>query len=88
MKTDELFLAADAALRSVVDRIAPDDLDEGAATQVWLAVSEDPKALVTGQYLHHHEPSRMHPDARRTELQDRLVAVLERITGVALPSAG
>ena len=28
MKTDQLFLASDAALRSVIDRITPDDLDK------------------------------------------------------------
>lgn len=28
MKTNELFLAADAALRSVIDRITPDDFDK------------------------------------------------------------
>ena len=32
---------------------APDDLDEGYRTQVWLAVSEDKAAKVTGEYFFH-----------------------------------
>lgn len=33
MKTDELFLASDAALRSVIDRITPADLDKPAPAE-------------------------------------------------------
>ena len=33
MKTDQLFLASDAALRSVIDRIEPDDLDKPAPAE-------------------------------------------------------
>lgn len=33
METDQLFLASDAALRSVIDRIAPDDLDKSAPAE-------------------------------------------------------
>jgi len=32
---------------------APDDLDQGAETQVWLASSNDSKALVSGVLFHH-----------------------------------
>ena len=32
---------------------APDDLDAGHRTQVWLAVSDDPGAKVTGEYFYH-----------------------------------
>src|SRR6202041_4014822 len=32
---------------------APDDLDQGHRTQVWLAVSEDKEAKVTGRYFYH-----------------------------------
>ena len=35
---------------------APDDLDAGHRTQVWLAVSDDPAATVTGQYFFHMKP--------------------------------
>src|SRR5206468_462806 len=30
---------------------APDDLDAGAETQVWLATSNDPEAMVSGEYF-------------------------------------
>jgi hypothetical protein len=33
-----------------------DDLEEGYRTQVWLAVSEDPAALVSGEYFYHQKP--------------------------------
>ena len=42
---------------------APDDLLEGCRTQVWLAVSEDPAARVTGEYFYHQK--RMAPEPRR-----------------------
>src|SRR5258708_24449857 len=32
---------------------ATDDLEQGVATQAWLAVSEDPGAKVSGRYFHH-----------------------------------
>ena len=34
---------------------APDDLDAGAETQVWLATSDDPEAMVSGQYFYHQK---------------------------------
>jgi hypothetical protein len=34
---------------------APDDITQGAETQVWLAVSDDPRALVSGRYFHHEQ---------------------------------
>jgi NAD(P)-dependent dehydrogenase (short-subunit alcohol dehydrogenase family) len=34
---------------------APDDLDEGHRTQAWLAVSDDPAALVSGEYFYHRK---------------------------------
>jgi NAD(P)-dependent dehydrogenase (short-subunit alcohol dehydrogenase family) len=32
---------------------APDDIDQAHLTQAWLAVSNDPDAMVTGQYFYH-----------------------------------
>jgi NAD(P)-dependent dehydrogenase (short-subunit alcohol dehydrogenase family) len=63
---------------------APDDFDEGYLTQIWLAVSEDPAATVTGRYWHHHRPA---PPAREVEdpvFQDQLSARLAEMTGVSL----
>jgi NAD(P)-dependent dehydrogenase (short-subunit alcohol dehydrogenase family) len=64
---------------------APDDLSKGAFTQVWLAVSHDPAARVTGRYLHHQKPSHLNPIALRPDVQDRLMGYLRGITGVAIP---
>jgi NAD(P)-dependent dehydrogenase (short-subunit alcohol dehydrogenase family) len=36
---------------------APDDLEAGHRTQVWLAVSDDPAATVTGEYFYHMQLS-------------------------------
>lgn len=63
---------------------APDDLVQGAVTQAWLAVSDEPAAQVTGRYLHHQQPRPMHPVAERPEAQDRLVDALRALTGIAL----
>jgi NAD(P)-dependent dehydrogenase (short-subunit alcohol dehydrogenase family) len=32
---------------------APDDLQKGFETQVWLATSDDPRAMVSGRYFFH-----------------------------------
>src|ERR1700733_9685899 len=42
---------------------APDDLDEGHRTQVWLAVSDDPAATVSGGYFYHIQKRRSLPAA-------------------------
>lgn len=61
---------------------APDDLDEGAATQVWLAVSNDPDAQVTGRYFHHRRQARSAPAADDTALQDAWIARMEAFSDV------
>ena len=66
---------------------APDDLALGAVTQVWLAVSQDAAATVTGQYFRHQKPQRVHPAAGRTDLQDQLLAYCAELTGTLLPDA-
>lgn len=62
-----------------------DEVDEGAATQVWLATSDDDDARVTGEYLKRHEVQTPHPLARDVALQDALLARLADLTGVTLP---
>src|SRR5438445_6077642 len=64
---------------------APDDLDAGAVTQVWLATSNDPEALVSGQYFYHQKRRATEPAARDVEIQERLIAECARISGVAFP---
>jgi NAD(P)-dependent dehydrogenase (short-subunit alcohol dehydrogenase family) len=65
---------------------APDDLDAAHRTQVWLAVSEDPAAMVSGQYFYHMKPRQPNPRSRDEQLQDRLFQACQRLSGIALPS--
>jgi NAD(P)-dependent dehydrogenase (short-subunit alcohol dehydrogenase family) len=60
---------------------APDDLSLGADTQVWLAVSEDAAARVSGRYLYHRTERPAHPAASRPEVQDRLLDACRELTG-------
>ena len=64
---------------------APDDPDDGRRTQVWLAVSDEPQARVTGRYFHHLRERAPDPQTNSPELQDRLIAECARLSGVALP---
>jgi NAD(P)-dependent dehydrogenase (short-subunit alcohol dehydrogenase family) len=65
---------------------APGDLDQGSATQIWLATSEDPAALVTGRYFKDRREQEPVAAVRDVRFQDGLLAALARITGVDLPS--
>jgi NAD(P)-dependent dehydrogenase (short-subunit alcohol dehydrogenase family) len=67
-------------------RSAPDDLAKGPETQAWLAVSDDPAALVTGQYFYHKRLREPHPAARDVQVQSTLLAACARMTGVKLPA--
>jgi len=64
---------------------APDDLDQGHRTQVWLAASDDPEAKVAGQYFFHKKPQAPHRDAHDVERQERLLEACEKLSGVKLP---
>jgi NAD(P)-dependent dehydrogenase (short-subunit alcohol dehydrogenase family) len=65
---------------------APDDLLQGAITQAWLAVGDDPKTHVTGRYFFHQKPRAVHPFVLDTALQDGLLAYCASVSGVAFPS--
>ncbi|MHA7281445.1 SDR family NAD(P)-dependent oxidoreductase [Arthrobacter sp. TMS2-4] len=66
---------------------APDELDLGHRTQVWLATGEDPEALTTGAYWFHRERREPHAAVLDPAFQDRLLRVLADETGVALPGS-
>jgi NAD(P)-dependent dehydrogenase (short-subunit alcohol dehydrogenase family) len=66
-------------------RGAPDDLQEGHETQVWLAVSSDDKARVSGRYFHHQKEGSYNPEADDVRLQDRFLELCREITGVSFP---
>jgi NAD(P)-dependent dehydrogenase (short-subunit alcohol dehydrogenase family) len=65
---------------------APDDMDQAHRTQVWLAVSDEPEALVSGQYFYHFRRRTADPSVRDTARQDRLLDICERLSGIALAS--
>jgi NAD(P)-dependent dehydrogenase (short-subunit alcohol dehydrogenase family) len=62
---------------------APDDLQKGIDTQVWLAVDE--QATISGRYLYHKKEARYFGEADGTGLQDRFIERCEQITGVGFP---
>jgi NAD(P)-dependent dehydrogenase (short-subunit alcohol dehydrogenase family) len=64
---------------------APDDLDAGHRTQVWLAVSNDPAATVSGEYFYHMRPRAPKADTRDLELQEKLLEACEQFSGVEQP---
>ncbi|NLE71352.1 MAG: SDR family NAD(P)-dependent oxidoreductase [Actinomycetales bacterium] len=64
---------------------ATDDVAAGADTQVWLATSDDPDALVSGRFLKRRTELEPNPQALDVELQDRLLARLAEETGTPLP---
>lgn len=63
---------------------APDDLDAGGRTQVWLAVSEDPAATVSGEYFYHMKLRTPKAATRNPELQEKLFEECKRFSGVDL----
>jgi len=61
---------------------APDDLEEGAWTQAWLAEGSEPEALASGEYLHHGRLLRPDPATQDVRVQDEVLALCEAISGV------
>jgi NAD(P)-dependent dehydrogenase (short-subunit alcohol dehydrogenase family) len=64
---------------------ATDDVRDGAATQVWLATSDDDAARVTGTYLKRFTVLDANPQASDVDLQEALLDRLAVLTGVTLP---
>jgi NAD(P)-dependent dehydrogenase (short-subunit alcohol dehydrogenase family) len=65
---------------------APDDLDAAHRTQVWLAVSNDAAARVSGRYFYHLRPCSPHPAVFDVERQEKLIDACYRFSGVGLPT--
>src|SRR5438128_4272363 len=59
---------------------APGDLEQGVATQVWLAVSDEPGAKVTGRYFYHQRTRPAHPAASDVIVQNGFLAACEQLT--------
>jgi NAD(P)-dependent dehydrogenase (short-subunit alcohol dehydrogenase family) len=64
---------------------ATDDLSVGAATQVWLATSDEPDAQVTGRYLKRRDVLEPNPQANDVRMQDAVLDQLAALTGTELP---
>ena len=64
---------------------APDDMDAGCRTQVWLAVSNEVGAKVTGGYFCHMKLREPLSATRKVELQDKLLESCKRFSGIDLP---
>ncbi|MGE5457409.1 MAG: SDR family NAD(P)-dependent oxidoreductase [Methanococcaceae archaeon] len=64
---------------------APDNLQKGYETQVWLSVSNDENAKVSGEYFFHKKPGHHNPIADDIELQDKFLSVCREITGIPFP---
>jgi NAD(P)-dependent dehydrogenase (short-subunit alcohol dehydrogenase family) len=62
---------------------APDDLQKGYETQVWLATSDEKNAKVSGRYFFHQKESRFNPEAGDENLQDELLAFCREISGAS-----
>jgi len=64
---------------------APGDLEKGFQTQVWLAVSNDKKAKVSGRYFYHKKEADSHPKADDISLQDKFLDRCDQATGIRFP---
>lgn len=64
---------------------APGDLGQGSDTQLWLATSPEPAAMVSGRYFKDREELRAHPAAYDEGLQEGLLAACARLSGVPVP---
>jgi NAD(P)-dependent dehydrogenase (short-subunit alcohol dehydrogenase family) len=64
---------------------APDDLEKGAETQAWLAVSDDSAARISGRYLYHQREKSFSKDAADVIRQECFLTACEAISGVKFP---
>ena len=62
---------------------APDSLEDGSATQVWLALNKDLK--YSGKYFYHLKETIYSSKADDIEKQDRLINLYEDLTGIKFP---
>ncbi len=65
---------------------APVSVEEGARTQVWLAVGQHREALVSGSYFYHLQPRSCHPAAADPVVQETYLSECSRLSGIAFPA--
>jgi NAD(P)-dependent dehydrogenase (short-subunit alcohol dehydrogenase family) len=66
---------------------ASDDLDQGHRTQVWLAVSDEPEAKVTGEYFYHMKLRKPLAATRDVEKQEEVLEACKGFSGVEMPQS-
>jgi len=66
---------------------APESLEDGSRTQVWLSASNDLGAKVTGEYFYHMKTRSPAAAARDIGRQDKLIEACESYSGVKLPAS-
>lgn len=64
---------------------APDDLQQGYETQVWLAVSDESQSKLSGQYFFHKKVTRSNPEGDDIAIQDELLKQCAMLTGIRFP---
>ena len=67
-------------------RGAPGNLQKGYETQVWLAVSDDAEAKVSGHYFYHKRQKYFVPEAADSDVQEKFLNLCELATGVRFPA--
>jgi len=65
---------------------APDNLEKGFQTQVWLAMSNHDQAKVSGRYFYHQKQKHYLPQADDVDLQEKFLAMCEKISGIRFPA--
>jgi NAD(P)-dependent dehydrogenase (short-subunit alcohol dehydrogenase family) len=63
---------------------APDALEKGYETQVWLASGNDEKANTSGKYFFHKKESRYSPEADDPIVQEKFIQLCGSVTGIKL----
>ena len=66
---------------------ATDDFEQDVETQIWLAVSAERAALISGQYFYHRMIRAAHPAAADVNFQNQLLDACTQLTGVSLSPA-
>jgi NAD(P)-dependent dehydrogenase (short-subunit alcohol dehydrogenase family) len=66
---------------------APDDFEQGVETQVWLAVNDEPAALVSGRYFYRKRIRAAHPATADINFQNQLLDACAQLTGVPISPA-
>ena len=65
---------------------ASDDINQAHLTQSWLAVSDEPQALVTGRNFYHMARQKTNADSFDSALQNRLIALCAQLSNTPFPS--